>query len=622
MGGPSGVEGRGMLGAQSERSGRRLGAPIELSRSRLSEQSQLSGLGGSRISGLARVCVGLGVSCLLALVVLPGGLAGQSTSTAQQGAGVGTDAEKRYAATGRLTVKVQDALGSPFFEGAVVTVLTSDVAERYSIKCDVGGQARFSTLPIGSYLVEIVAPGYRTVQQQVRISGTSEVQDMLVSMVPKVSGTKSKGSVPQQAVKETEKALRAMQANNLQEAESHLQQALTIDLDFSDANYLMGMLLLKQKDAGRAVAYLQKSLGIAPDHAQVLLALGEAQYVNHDYDHASESLEKFLHEYPGSPQASVAQKYVNAIYKARLANAAAAGGPESSMGGDSNGNVAAENGEAAALPEIGPVTEINWAPPDVDEEKVELAAKDGCQLNEVVEAAGGRMQELVTNVDHFTATENIQHTNVSPMGLQTSREDRKFNYLVEIHPTAEKELSVEEYRTASGIKKDFPGGIETIGLPSLALIFHPYLRERYDFQCEGLGAWRGKAAWVIHFQQRADHKNGMLTYHVGRRYIAVGLKGRAWVDAKTSQIVAMESDMMKPIPEIKLFRDHQLVEYGPVSFHKNMTQLWLPKSAEWYCSISGKRFYRRHAFSQFLLFSVDDKQNISAPQIPAEPNPQ
>jgi tetratricopeptide (TPR) repeat protein len=613
MRGPSGVEERSMLSAQTEWSKRRL-----------SEPSEWSGQSGPRISGLARVCLGLGLLGLLALVVLPGGLAGQSTSTAQQGAGVGTDAAKRYAASGQLTVKVQDALGSPFFEGAEVTVLTSDVAERYSMKCDVGGQAQFSALPIGSYLVEIVAPGYRTVQQQVRISGTSEGQDMVVSMVPKVSGAKgkSKGSVPQQAVKETEKALRAMQANNLREAESHLQQALTIDLDFADANYLMGMLLLKQKDAGRAAAYLQKSLGIAPDHAQVLLALGEAQYLNHDYNHARESLEKFLQEYPGSPQASVAQKYVNAIDKVRLGSAAAVGGPESSTGGDSNGNVAAENGEAAALPEIGPVTELNWAPPDVDEEKVELTAKDGCQLDQVVDAAGNRVQELVTNVDHFTATENIQHTNVSPMGLQTSREDRKFSYLVEIHPTAEKELSVEEYRTASGIKKDFPGGIETIGLPSLALIFHPYLRERYDFQCEGRGAWRGKAAWVVHFQQRADQKNGMLTYHVGRRYIAVGLKGRAWVDAKTSQIVAMESDIMKPIPEIKLFRDHQLVEYGPVSFRKNTTQLWLPKSADWYCSISGKRFYRRHTFSQFLLFSVDDKQNISAPQIPAEPNPQ
>jgi hypothetical protein len=64
---------------------------------------------------------------LLALFVSPGVLAGQ---VAQAGAGVGTDAYKTYAASGRLTVQVQDASGSPFFEGAVVTVLTSDVAPK------------------------------------------------------------------------------------------------------------------------------------------------------------------------------------------------------------------------------------------------------------------------------------------------------------------------------------------------------------------------------------------------------------------------------------------------------------------------------------------------------------
>jgi tetratricopeptide (TPR) repeat protein len=578
-------------------------------------------LSGLRFLALGQTSVGIGFLSLLALFVSPDVLAGQ---VAQAGAGVGTNADKTYAASGRLTVQVQDASGSPFFEGAVVTVLTSDVAERYSTKCDVGGRAGFSALPIGSYLVEIVAPGYRTVRQQVRISGTTEAQDVMISMVPKASGAKEKekGSVSQQAVKETEKALRSMQANNLGDAELHLQRALATDLNFADANYLMGMLLLRQKDTGRAAAYLQKSLTLSPNHAQVLLALGRAQYLNHDYDHASESFEKFLHDYPGSSQASVAQKYVNAIYTVRLANAAAVRSASASTGSDLNSSAATENAEVGALPEIGAVTEITWAPPDVDEEKVELNATDGCQLNQIIHAAGGRIQELVQNVDHFTATENIEHTNVSPMGLQTSHESRKYNYLVEIHPVGVTNLRVEEYRKASGIHQDFPEDIETVGLPSLALIFHPYLRERYDFQCEGLGSWRGKAAWVVHFQQRADQANGMLTYHIGRRYIAVGLKGRAWVDAETSQIVAMESDIMKPIPEIKLFRDHQLVEYGPVRFRNNTTQLWLPKSADWYCSISGKRFYRRHAFSEFLLFSVDDKQKISAPQIPVEPNPQ
>jgi len=38
------------------------------------------------------------------------------------------------------------------------------------------------------------------------------------------------------------------------------------------------------------------------------------------------------------------------------------------------------------------------------------------------------------------------------------------------------------------------------------------------------------------------------------------LKGLAWIDTENSQVVAMESDMLRPAPEIQLLRDHQLID--------------------------------------------------------------
>jgi len=79
---------------------------------------------------------------------------------------------------------------------------------------------------------------------------------------------------------------------------------------------------------------------------------------------------------------------------------------------------------------------------------------------------------------------------------------------------------------------------------------------------------------------------------------------------------------MRPVPEIRLMRDHQLIEYGPVAFKNGAMNLWLPKSADWYSSLSGQRYHRRHTFSQFLLFSVDDTQTISKPKdAPTDPSP-
>lgn len=563
-----------------------------------------------------QVCVAL---CILALLALP------LTSAAQLGPD--TRAAKDHEATGQLSVQIQHLAGTAFFEGASIALFTRDVEVKLSTKSDQGGHAQFTALPIGEYLLEITSPGYRTVQEQVIISGTRESQSLVVSMVPTSIDAKATGgpaSASSKALKETEKALQSLQVNKLDNAQYHLGRALAIDPNFTDGNYLMGVLLLRRKESGKASGYLQKSVDLSPNHAPALLALGEAEYLQQDYPHAIESLERFLRIQPQSPQAPTAQKYVDAMRRNQLRNIGserAAGSSGTSPSGVSDSKTPGSGAEAddlelPPLPEITPTTETNWAPPDVDVEKIDIDSTAGCPLNEVVRSAGNRAQELVKNVDRFTATEEIDHYNLSPMGLQTSHESRKFDYLVEIRQLGKSELDVEEYRNGSVSVQEFPGHIATVGLPSLALIFHPYFQAKYEFKCEGHGAWHGKPAWLIHFELRPDQASAMLVYNVGGHSRAVGLKGRAWIDADTSQILAMESDIMHPLPEIRLLRDHQLIEYGPVSFRDNSMQLWLPKSADWYCSLSGRRYHRRHTFSQFLLFSVDDKQKITQPAEP------
>ena len=269
--------------------------------------------------------------------------------------------------------------------------------------------------------------------------------------------------------------------------------------------------------------------------------------------------------------------------------------------------------------DVTPTTQVSWIPTDVDAEKIETAPTAKCDLAQVIHSASNRVEELVQNLDRYTATEHIEHFELSPTGSKLSRETRKFNYLVEIHQVGTTDLDVEEHRTGwmptekiRGYpeRTEFPGKLETSGLPMLALIFHPRLQARYEFACEGLGSWQGHPAWVVHFRQRANETNSMLTYRLNNQSAPVSLRGRAWIDADTSQIVAMESDILHPVPEIHLTRDHQLIEYGPVHFRSKPLELWLPESADWYCSLKGHRYYRRHTFTNFLLYSVDDKEQL------------
>jgi hypothetical protein len=135
--------------------------------------------------------------------------------------------------------------------------------------------------------------------------------------------------------------------------------------------------------------------------------------------------------------------------------------------------------------------------------------------------------------------------------------------------------------------------------------------------CEGLANVNGQPAWQVHFRQRADKPNIMKSYRVGANgpSFPVAIKGRAWIADDTYQIIRLETDLVAPVPEIRLAADHSVIEYGSVHFRERAVDMWLPTSAEIYYDWKGRRAHRRHAFSNYLLFSVDEKQHISQPKI-------
>ena len=532
---------------------------------------------------------------------------------------------------GQVNVRVQQDTGSPFLSPLIVTLRSVDMSVDLKGSFNQVGQTSFKGIPSGQYLLEVSSPGYSVVRENVSINLSGQVQDIVVAMIPEGSVGLSRSSlgavVPPKAIKETEKGLHALQIGKLDETQAHLTRALAIAPDFADGNYLMGVLLIRRNDSGKALTYLQKAVDVAPNHAPALLALGQAAYLQRDYARATASLEQSLREQPRAPQAAIAQQLIARMRESTQSKAERSAAVANSSTADLAGHkdsAGTSNPDPTALPDLSaitPVTETNWIPPDIDQEKLVLDSGASCLLDDVIHATGDRVKELVENVDRFTATEKVEHSSLSPLGLVVSKETRQFNYMVEIRQFGAHDLDVQEYRNGSVSAQQFPGHIGTIGLPTVALVFHPYYQEKYEFTCEGRGAWRGKPAWMVHFQQRTDRKSAMLVYRVGGKSFAVGLKGRAWIDTANSQILAIETDTMRPVPEIHLMRDHQLIEYGPVDFRNGTLHLWLPKSADWYSSLSGQRYHRRHTFSHFLLFSVDDQQKIGKPKEPVEQAP-
>src|SRR6266849_220343 len=161
----------------------------------------------------------------------------------------------------------------------------------------------------------------------------------------------------------------------------------------------------------------------------------------------------------------------------------------------------------------------------------------------------------------------------------------------------------------------FPQHIATLGLTSLALIFHPMFKDDYDFSCEGLSRWRDGLAWQVHFRQNPQKPARMRGYRTGDQFSPVALRGRAWIATDTFQVVSLETDIVAPIPKIRLKAEHISIEYAPVRFRKNNQELWLPQNAELFFDYGGQRMHRRHHLHEYMLFSVDEKQHISPPKM-------
>jgi hypothetical protein len=115
-----------------------------------------------------------------------------------------------------------------------------------------------------------------------------------------------------------------------------------------------------------------------------------------------------------------------------------------------------------------------WYPPDIDRVIPQVSPGTSCPLPDLLSKAGKRIEELVQNVDKFTATEVVEHQNVDRSGQLGAPEIRKFNYLVTIAQSPGGCLNVQEYRNGGSSAERFPDQIGTIGTPSLVLIFHPH----------------------------------------------------------------------------------------------------------------------------------------------------
>ena len=580
----------------------------------------------------------------------------------------GSESMLTYASV-EVDVHVTDGSAQP--GPTYVSIIKSD-GKVIGTKLAESGKAHFGEVPKAMLTAQVVASGFDTATKRFEIHDENEVKVSidLRPMSDREAAVTDRGiaALNPKAQKSVGKALEEMRANKLANAQAELIAAQRYAPDSADIEYLMGVCASRSNDAISAKTHWTRALTFNPNHLSTLLALSQNLLHAHDTAQANIYLHRALETEPSAWRAhmllaqadlldrrndeavteaeratelghdaassvqpllahalfetgekeranQILQTYIKAHPKDE--NAAhlferlnAPRSVSASVNQHSTVNVSESDVEAAEpLPP-------NWLPPDIDEKVPSVEPGAACVAADVVQKAGEQLVTLIHDVDRFTATETMTHESVNKFGIADLPEKRKFDYLVSIQSSPAGPLSVSEYRNGGGTQSQFPDGIATNGLPALVLVFHPYYATNYDMVCEGLARTSRGLAWQIHFRQLPDKTNGIKSYQFGINgpNYEVRLKGRAWISADNYEIIRLESDIVAPIPQIRLLADHTNIEYGPVTFREANTTLWLPQSAEVYFAWLGRRIHRRHEFSNYLLFGIDDQQHIGDPK--------
>jgi hypothetical protein len=256
---------------------------------------------------------------------------------------------------------------------------------------------------------------------------------------------------------------------------------------------------------------------------------------------------------------------------------------------------------------------LEWNPPDVNSPLRALTHTPPCSLEQVLEDVGAHAVELTTNLENFTAAEQIRYQMLNPAGFPEDADSGVFDYVFAFDQSGGGRGS-REYRTPVKGSHVFPASGQDTGQAALALIFLPSLRTDYEMSCEGLDSWEGQPAWVVRFQQRKDQPRRTLLFRTQSGEYRAMLKGRAWISQDRGQVLHIETNLMEDIPPMNLRASAIAVDYAPVEIQSRKLQLWLPQKIQAYWDIGGHRIMLFHTFSNFKLFSVDTEENIEKPK--------
>jgi Flp pilus assembly protein TadD len=194
-----------------------------------------------------------------------------------------------------IAVTVHDGSGEPISAPTMVRLIRDG-----TISSGQGatsqGRMSFIVTSLGEFTVVVEAAGYPRTEKEVSVRAAVRTPvDIYLRRAPRsenIAGVPGKPLLAPKAKEAFDRGLRALGADQLQDAERFVSEAARLAPGHPDVLYVQGVLYLKQRNWEQAWSVLEKATQADPNHARAFAALGMALSNQRKYDAAIAPLEK------------------------------------------------------------------------------------------------------------------------------------------------------------------------------------------------------------------------------------------------------------------------------------------------------------------------------------------
>lgn len=386
-------------------------------------------------------------------------------------------------------------------------------------------------------------------------------------------------------------------------------------------------------DLEKAEYFFQEALKLAPEDALTLQELGRTQVSLQEFDAASENLKSAL--------AAGAGQDARLLYVEALLGAGRPVEANAEMNSYLSGrNVKEmpllvrqvwanvqnrEKAETSYLMTKGQKGQAHLdflQHPPADLVQGLQPPKDQEQLVPILDAVGAKITEMTKNFPNTSSLEMIHQEKLGHKGDISDEQNQKFRYLC-IVPSQAWGPGFIEYRADLSGNEALPKGLAegfmlTKGFASTELIFHPNYRSESHFRYLGQQKVNGRGTHVVAFAQIPGKAHLTGNFRKGLTSITTFSQGLAWIDTASYQIIRLHTDLLTPLPDLKLDREVMNVDFNEVHFKHVKEALWLPQEVTVTLDWNGKVLRNTHEYSDFKIFKVDASEKIGKPKESAQ----